>query len=247
VPLWCTLSPPRRHKLVRAAVRYTARCDKPQAAIDQEGAMGESAEAYFYEVARGHGLPHDPFKAIVAPRPIGWISTRDGQGRNNLAPYSFFNAFSSAPPIVGFCSEGYKDSVRNVEERGEFVANLATKPLAAAMNQTSATVAPDVDEFALAGLTPAPCRLVAAPRVAEAPAALECRLLQIVRLHDLDGRPLDSYLALGQVVGVHIAGAYLKDGRFDTAAAQPIARAGYRGDYFELGAMFELLRPGRQG
>ena len=206
--------------------------------------MVDPADGYFYEPARGHGLPHDPFKAIVAPRPIGWIATRDRQGRINLAPYSFFNAFSSNPPIVGFCSEGRKDSIRNVEATGEFVANLATKPLAAAMNQTSASVASDVDEFVLAGLTAAPCRLVAAPRVAESPAALECKLLQIVQLHDLAGQPLESYLALGQVVGVHIASAYLKDGRFDTAAAQPIARAGYRGDYFEMGTLFELLRPG---
>jgi flavin reductase (DIM6/NTAB) family NADH-FMN oxidoreductase RutF len=205
--------------------------------------MLDAAEEYFYEPARGHGLPHDPFKAIVAPRPIGWISTRDSQGRRNLAPYSFFNAFSTDPPIVGFCSEGRKDSIRNVEETGEFVANLATRSLAIAMNQTSAPVAADVDEFTLAGLTPAPCRLVAAPRVAEAPAALECRLLQIVQLHDLDGRTLQTYLALGQVVGVHITTAFLKDGRFDTAAAEPIARAGYRGDYFEMGAVFELLRP----
>jgi flavin reductase (DIM6/NTAB) family NADH-FMN oxidoreductase RutF len=204
--------------------------------------VADAAE-YFYEPARGHGLPHDPFKAIVAPRPIGWIATRDGRGRANLAPYSFFNAFSSSPPIVGFCSEGRKDSIRNIEETGEFVANLATRALAAAMNRTSAPVPSEVDEFALAGLTPAPCRLVAAPRVAESPAALECRLLQVVRLRDLDGRELDSYLALGQVVGVHIAAAYLREGRFDTAAAQPIARAGYRGDYFELGAMFEMLRP----
>lgn len=207
--------------------------------------MSDSAPDYFYEPARGHGLPHDPFKAIVAPRPIGWISTRDREGRANLAPYSFFNAFFSNPPIVGFCSEGRKDSIGNVEATGEFVANLATKPLAAAMNRTSAPVAAEVDEFVLAGLTAAPCRIVAAPRVAEAPAALECKLLQLVRLHDLDGRPLEGYLALGQVVGVHIAAAYLKDGRFDTAAAQPIARAGYRGDYFELGAFFELLRPQR--
>jgi len=206
--------------------------------------MVDPAEGYFYEPARGHGLPHDPFKAIVAPRPIGWIATRDRQGRINLAPYSFFNAFSSNPPIVGFCSEGRKDSIRNVEATGEFVANLATKPLAAAMNQTSASVASDVDEFVLAGLTSAPCRLVAAPRVAESPAALECKLLQIVQLHDLAGQSLECYLALGQVVGVHIASAYLKDGRFDTAAAQPIARAGYRGDYFEMGTLFELLRPG---
>lgn len=205
--------------------------------------MGDASESYFYEPARGHGLPHDPFKAIVAPRPIGWIATRDRQGRANLAPYSFFNAFSSSPPIVGFCSEGRKDSIRNVEATGEFVANLATRSLAEAMNLSSAAVAAEVDEFALAGLTAAPCRLVAAPRVGESPAALECKLLQVVQLHDLTGQPLANYLALGQVVGVHIAAAYLKDGRFDTAAAEPIARAGYRGDYFALGAWFELLRP----
>lgn len=205
--------------------------------------MGKAPEIYFYEPARGHGLPNDPFKAIVAPRPIGWIATRDRAGRANLAPYSFFNSFSSSPPIVGFCSEGRKDSIRNVEATGEFVANLATRALAEAMNRTSASVAAEVDEFVLAGLTAAPCRLVAAPRVAESPAALECKLLQIVQLHDLAGQPLENYLALGQVVGVHIATAYLKEGRFDTAAAEPIARAGYRGDYFELGAWFELLRP----
>lgn len=201
------------------------------------------ADSYFYETARGHGLPHDPFKAIVAPRPIGWIATRSRAGVVNLAPYSFYNAFGDRPPIVGFSSSGYKDSVRNIEETGEFVANLATKPLATAMNATSAGVAPEVDELALAGLTAAPCRLVAAPRVAEAPAALECRLLQIIQLHDLEGNPLEQYLTLGQVVGVHIAAAYLKQGIFDLAAAQPIMRAGYRGDYAEIGPMFELLRP----
>ena len=200
-------------------------------------------EFYYYEPARGHGLPHDPFKAIVAPRPIGWIATRSRAGVVNLAPYSFYNAFGDRPPIVGFSSSGYKDSVRNIEETGEFVANLATKPLATAMNATSAGVAPEVDELALAGLTAAPCRLVAAPRVAEAPAALECKLLQIIQLRDLEGNPLEQYLTLGQVVGVHIAAAYLKQGIFDLAAAQPIMRAGYRGDYAEIGPMFELLRP----
>lgn len=202
-----------------------------------------SSNTHFYEPRLGHGLPHDPFKAIVAPRPIGWISTRSRAGVANLAPYSFYNAFGDRPPIVGFSSSGYKDSVRNIEETGEFVANLVTKPLATAMNTSSAGVPPDVDELALAGLTAAPCRCVAAPRVAEAPAALECRLLQVVQLHDLDGKPLEQYLTIGQVVGVHIATAYLKQGMFDLAAAQPIMRAGYRGDYAEIGGMFEMLRP----
>lgn len=200
-------------------------------------------DVYFYEPQRGHGLPHDPFKAIVGPRPIGWISSLDAQGIVNLAPYSFYNAFCDTPPIVGFSSTGYKDSVRNIAASGEFVANFVSKALALAMNLTSAGVPADVDELALAGLTPAPCRLVAAPRVGEAPAALECKLLQIVQLHDVAGRALEQYLVLGQVVGVHIAASFLKDGIFDTAAAEPLLRAGYRGDYAVVGGMFEMLRP----
>jgi flavin reductase (DIM6/NTAB) family NADH-FMN oxidoreductase RutF len=205
--------------------------------------MADLTDFYFYEPAAGHGLPHDPFKAIAAPRPIGWISTVDHQGRINLAPYSFYNALGDKPPIVGFSSGGRKDSIRNIEETGEFVANFATKALAEAMNQSSAAVAPDVDEMALAGLTPAPCRIVAAPRVAESPAALECKLLQIVHLHDLNGNPLEQYVAIGQVVGVHIANAYLKDGIFDLVAAQPIMRAGYVADYVEIGNSFKMVRP----
>ena len=145
--------------------------------------------------------------------------------------------------MVGFSSSGYKDSVRNAEETGEFVCNLATWPLAEAMNRTSAPVATGVDELALAGLEAAPCRLVAAPRVAAAPAALECRTLQVVRLRDLDGSEVDGYLTIGQVVGVHIDPRYLKDGIFDIAAAQPIMRAGYRADYAALGALFQMERP----
>ncbi|MGF6469065.1 flavin reductase family protein [Paraburkholderia youngii] len=198
---------------------------------------------YFYDPAAGHGLPHDPFKAIVAPRLIGWISSRDAQGALNLAPYSFFGAFATFPPIIGFSSEGRKDSLANIEATGEFVWNLATRPLAEQMNRSSAPVAPQVDEFALAGLTPAPGRNVAVPHVAESPAALECKLLQIVRLQDVDGKPMDNYLSLGQVVGVHIDEAYLKDGLFDTHAAQPIMRAGYRADYAQIGEMFQMIRP----
>ncbi|AQH02469.1 Asp/Glu/hydantoin racemase [Burkholderia sp. KK1] len=197
----------------------------------------------FYDPAAGHGLPHDPFKAIVAPRLIGWISTRCANGQSNLAPYSFFGAFGSAPPIIGFSSEGRKDSLRNVEATGEFVWNLATRPLAEQMNLTSATVAAEIDEFELTGLTPVAGRNVSAPRVGESPAALECRLLQVVQLHDMNGKPTDNWLALGQVVGVHIQEAYLKDGFFDTRAAQPIMRAGYRADYAQIGDMFEMHRP----
>ncbi|AXL50613.1 Asp/Glu/hydantoin racemase [Paraburkholderia caffeinilytica] len=198
---------------------------------------------YFYDPATGHGLPHDPFKAIVAPRLIGWISSRATDGTLNLAPYSFFGAFASFPPIIGFSSEGRKDSIANIEATGEFVWNLSSKPLAEQMNRSSAPVPAHVDEFELAGLTPAPGRNVAVPHVAESPAALECKLLQVVRLHNLDGKPMDNYLSLGQVVGVHINEAYLKDGLFDTHAAQPIMRAGYRADYAEIGEMFQMFRP----
>ncbi|WP_321933909.1 MULTISPECIES: flavin reductase family protein [unclassified Paraburkholderia] len=202
------------------------------------------SNSYFYDPAQGHGLPHDPFKAIVAPRMIGWISSRAKSGVLNLAPYSFFGAFATFPPIIGFCSEGRKDSISNIEETGEFVWNLTSKALAPQMNRTSAPVAADVDEFALAGLTAAPGRNVAVPHVAEAPAALECKLLQIVRLKTLDGTPMDNWLALGQVVGVHIREAFLKDGLFDTHAAQPVMRAGYRADYAQIGEMFQMVRPG---
>jgi flavin reductase (DIM6/NTAB) family NADH-FMN oxidoreductase RutF len=200
-------------------------------------------DTYFYDPAKGHGLKHDPFKAIVAPRLIGWISTRSANGHLNLAPYSFFGAFATFPAIIGFCSEGRKDSISNIEATGEFVWNLATRPLAEQMNRSSAPVAPEVDEFELAALTPAPGRSVSVPHVGESPAALECKLLQIVRLKTLDGALMDNYLALGQVVGVHIQNAYLKDGLFDTHAAQPIMRAGYRADYAQIGEMFEMFRP----
>jgi len=205
--------------------------------------MGES---YFYQPSLGHGLAHDPFNAIVGPRPIGWISSQDAAGRVNLAPYSFFNAFNYKPPIVGFSSIGWKDSVRNIEATGEFVWNLTTRALAAAMNETAAQVPPEVDEFELAGLTHAPCRQVSVPRVAESPVALECRLVRIIRLSDKEDRELDTWLTLGEVVGVHIDTALLKDGVYDTAAAFPVLRAGGPGGYAQItpDSMFEMLRPG---
>jgi flavin reductase (DIM6/NTAB) family NADH-FMN oxidoreductase RutF len=196
-------------------------------------------ETYFYEPGEGHGLPHDPFKGIVAPRPIGWLSTVNLEGRVNLAPYSFYNAFCEAPPIVGFASGSRKDSQRNIEATGEFVANLVTRKHALAMNLTSAPFPPGVNEMEQAGLVAAPSRLVRPPRVADAPAALECKLLQVVPLRDLDGNPTPSTLLLGQVVGVHIDPAYLKDGLFDITAAGTIARCSYRGDYTEVASIFE--------
>jgi flavin reductase (DIM6/NTAB) family NADH-FMN oxidoreductase RutF len=204
------------------------------------------SDMHFYEPATGHGLPHDPFKAIVAPRPIGWVSTLSAGGTPNLAPYSFFNAINDAPPMVAFASNGTKHSLANIEATGEFVCNLATRALAEAVNATSAVVPEEVDEFALAGLEPAPSRVVAPPRVAASPAALECRLLRVVDLADLDGVPAAYRLVIGQVVGVHVDRDYLRDGLFDTAAARPIARAGYRDEYFEATpeTLFRMLRPG---
>lgn len=202
-------------------------------------------DIHFYEPRAGHGLPHDPFNAIVGPRPIGWISTRSRAGVLNLAPYSFFNAFNYTPPIVGFASIGYKDTVRNVEETGQFCWNLATRALADRMNATCAAVAPDVDEFGLAGLSPAPSRLVDVPRVAEAPVSFECKLTQLVRLQGADGQPAPSWLVLGEVVGVHIDRTLLKDGVYDTAHAGHILRGGGPADYFEVGPeqLFRMFRP----
>lgn len=198
---------------------------------------------YSYETAQGHGLPHDPFNAIVGPRPIGWISSHDREGRLNLAPYSFFNAFNYVPPIIGFCSVGRKDSLNNIEQTGEFVWNLATRPLAEAMNQSCAAVSAEVDEFELSGLTPTPSRLVGVPRVGESPVAFECKMSQIIQLKRADQALVPSWLILGEVVAVHIAEHLLKDGIYDTAAAQPILRGGGPADYFELGELFKMRRP----
>jgi len=202
-------------------------------------------DVHCYEPRLGHGLPHDPFNSIVGPRPIGWISSRDREGRLNLAPYSFFNAFNYTPPIVGFASIGYKDTVRNIEQTGEFAWNLATRPLAEAMNRTSATVPPDTDEFALAGLTPAPSRVIAAPHVAESPVSFECRLTQMIQLTAADGSAVETWLTLGEVVAVRIAKHLLRDGTYDTAAAQPILRGGGPADYFEIDSAhrFRMQRP----
>ena len=150
-------------------------------------------------------LPHDAFKAIVAPRPIGWISSVDAEGRVNLAPYSFFNGVSSNPPIVMFASEGRKDTVRNVEATGEFVCNLATWELREAMNATSAPLPHGASEMERAGLSPAPCRLVRPPRIAAAACALECRLLRLVALDDVSGKPAGCHSVFGQVIGIHLS------------------------------------------
>lgn len=202
-------------------------------------------DIHFYEPRHGHALPHDPFNAIVGPRPIGWISTRGADGALNLAPYSFFNAFNYTPPIIGFASIGWKDSVRNIDATGEFAWNLATRTLAERMNQTCAAVPPEVDEFTLAGLTPAPSRLIAPPRVQESPVSFECRLSQLIQLQRADGEKVATWLVLGEVVGVHIDRALLRDGVYDTAAAAPILRGGGPADYFSIGPeqLFRMFRP----
>ena len=200
---------------------------------------------HFYEPRNGHRLPHDPFNAIVGPRPIGWISSLSQAGVRNLAPYSFFNGFNYVPPIVGFASVGEKDTLRNVRETGEFVWNLATRSLAEAMNVSCTAVAPEEDEFALAGLTAAPSRLIRAPRVAESPVSFECQVTQIIQLQRASGEMVPTWLILGEVVGVHIAEASLRDGVYDTAAAGHILRGGGPADYFSIGPeqLFQMFRP----
>ena len=200
---------------------------------------------HFYEPANGHGLPHDPFNAMVGPRPIGWISSQNASGELNLAPYSFFNAFNYVPPIVGFASIGAKDSLHNIRETREFGWNLATRPLAERMNASCAAVPPEVDEFALAGLTPVASRCITVPRVAESPVSFECKLTQIVQLEGVDGAKVQTWLVLGEVVGVHIARHLLNEGIYDTAAAEPILRGGGPADYFTVTRdnLFKMFRP----
>jgi flavin reductase (DIM6/NTAB) family NADH-FMN oxidoreductase RutF len=202
-------------------------------------------DLHFYEPKNGHGLKHDPFNAIIAPRPIGWISSWDTNGNINLAPYSFFNGFNYHPPIIGFSSTSWKDSVANIQQTGEFVWNLATMDLAQQMNLTAAHVAHDINEFNISGLTAAPSKRVNVPRVAESPVAFECKVSQIIQLQGADGNKVQAWLTLGEVVAVHIDKAMIKDGVYQTALARPIVRAGRRGDYFEIraDAMFEMKRP----
>jgi flavin reductase (DIM6/NTAB) family NADH-FMN oxidoreductase RutF len=196
----------------------------------------------FYDTAsNAHGLRHDPMKAIVAPRPIGWISTISRDGVTNLAPYSFFNMVAENPPYVMFSSYGRKDSQRNAEETGEFVCSLATYELREAMNVSSAGVGPEVNEFELAGLATAPSRLVKPPRVAASPAALECRYWKTISPPSRSSHPYS--MVIGEVVGVHIDDRFLTDGMVDTVAMHPIARMGYM-DYSVVDGKFVLRRPG---
>lgn len=204
----------------------------------------------FYRPSEGHGLPHDPFKALVAPRPIGWVSTLDEEGRANLAPYSFFNGCGDAPPMVMFAQTGrkhrpdpLKDTIANVRATGEFACNIVSEALKDAMNVTSGTYPPEVDEFDRAGLTKAPGRAIAAPHVAEAPAVLECRTVKVIDdLPNWSDQTL-NVIVIGEVLGVHIDDAFVRDdGRVDVEAYKPVARMGYF-DYTTVTEIWEMPRP----
>lgn len=199
----------------------------------------------FYETRDNlHGLPHDPFKAIVSPRPIGWIGTRGADGSVNLAPYSYFNAISDNPKMVMFSSSGRKDTLRNVEESRVFTTSMVSRNLAEKMNLTSASLPHGESEFDFAELTMQTGRLVDAPYVGEACAALECRVTEIFEAKALDGAPSGSFVVIGQVLGIHIDEAALKDGRLDMASVAPVARLGYM-DYADAAETFEMVRPQR--
>jgi len=199
----------------------------------------------FYEAdKRDAKLKHDPFKAIVAPRPIGWVTSMNAKGDVNLAPYSYFNGVNSKPNVVMFSSEGLKDSASFIAETKEFVCSLATWDLREQMNATSAPLPRGVNEMQRAGLAPAPSRLVKPPRVATSPCALECKLLQIVTLNDVNGAPVDCHMIFGQVIGVHIDDRFIVNGRLDTAAMKPIARCGYD-EYAVVESVFAMQRPAR--
>ncbi|CAN5314613.1 flavin reductase family protein [soil metagenome] len=189
-----------------------------------------------------HGLGHDPFKAIVTPRPIGWITAMSAKGEVNLSPYSYFNAVATRPHIVMFSSEGKKDAIAFIEETGEFTCSMVTKALLNPMNLTSAPLARGTSEYGHAGLEMAASQFVRPPRVAASPAALECKLLSVQQLIDLDGHAVDRWMVLGQVVGIFMDDAFIRDGRFETAAAHPIARCGYA-DYAEVDHLFSIQRP----
>ena len=198
----------------------------------------------FYKAAeRDHNLlPHDPIKTIVAPWPIGWISSLSEDGKPNLAPYSYFNAVCGAPHLVMFSSDSEKDSVANIRKTGEFVANYASMELAEAMNASSVDAPHGVDEFNYAGLEAEPSQMVAPPRVKGIAAALECKLTQIVQPVDIQGSKTASFMVIGQVVGIYIDDAMIVDGRFDVTLARHITRMGYR-DYLGPDGYFEMIRP----
>lgn len=199
----------------------------------------------FYEPARRDRdlLPHDPFKALVTPRPIGWISTTSADGHVNLAPYSFFNAVAEGPLMLAFSSRGAKDSSTFAGEIKEFVWNLVTWELREAMNETSAPLPRGESEFERAGLEMAPSRLVSPPRVADARCAMECKVVHHLELQDLDGNTFDQHLVIGQVVGIHLDEQAIVGSGVDTAALRPVARCGGPADYTVVERLFRMHRP----
>ncbi len=197
----------------------------------------------FYETEKNdHGLPHNPFKAIIAPRPIGWISSVDKDGKTNLAPYSFFNCVCDTPPIVMFSSSNYKDSAANIDATGEFVCNMASYDLKDEMNLSSAAVPHEKSEFELTGLEMAQSNLVSVPRVAKAATALECKHLQTIRMKGLDGTDTNSWVIFGQVIGVHISDDVIVNGMVDVTRYKPLSRLGYM-DYAVVTEVFQMGRP----
>ncbi len=204
-----------------------------------------TSDFHFYEPRHGHGLAHNPFYAIMGPRMIGWIATRSKEGVDNLAPYSFFGAYSADPPMIGFTSEGWKDSVDNVRSTGEFSWNLVSRDLAQAMNLTSQSVPAEMDEFELAGIQKSECRIISASRVEDSPVTFECRLSELSQLRSSSGTSLDRWLVLGEVVGVHVRKNFLEHGVYQTAKARPILRGGGKAEYFEISSAlrFEMSRP----
>jgi len=197
---------------------------------------------YYTTDTNGHGLAHDPFKAIVAPRPIGWIGTRSADGIPNLGPYSFFNAICDNPKLVMFSSDGVKDSVANAGQTGEFTTSFVSHDLAERMNLSSVNAPPEIDEFGYSGLTALKGNSVSAPYVAEAYAALECKVTQIFKPLTVSGDNANNTVVIGQVVAIHIKECIVTDGRIDVSKARPVARLGYR-DYCTVSSVFEMIRP----
>jgi flavin reductase (DIM6/NTAB) family NADH-FMN oxidoreductase RutF len=197
----------------------------------------------FYRAdTRDHGMRYDPFKAIVTPRPIGWIGTKGRDGSLNLSPYSFFNIVDDDPKIVMFSSGGRKHSARNAEETGVFTTSLASRNLIEKVNASSVAVPYGENEFEIAGLTPVFGELVDAPYVGEAFVAMECIVTEIISPRDRHGNRTESYMVFGEVVGIHIDESVIRDGRLDMSLAQPVGRMGYM-DYSEASEVFELIRP----
>jgi flavin reductase (DIM6/NTAB) family NADH-FMN oxidoreductase RutF len=231
--------------LAISAAFYTRRWPEVAECVVTEPVADSLSAVIFYEPGQHgrSGIAHDPFKALVAPRPIGWVSTMGTDGSVNLAPYSFFNAVGEAPPMLAFSSSGAKDSATFAGEIREFVWNLVTFELREQMNETSAPLPRGQNEFRRAGLAMAASERVIPPRVASAQCAMECKVVNTLELRDIDGRGTDQHLVIGQVVGVHLAETAVVDGVVDTARLRPVARLGSTADYTVVERIFTMARP----